>query len=78
MYNDKTLVCKDCGQEFVFSASEQEFYAENGNVSIAIKAQSVSGRFASLSEELAKEAETEDLDVIVVETEAPSDPVSEE
>ncbi|MBE6931750.1 MAG: zinc-binding protein [Ruminococcaceae bacterium] len=30
MYNDKTLVCKDCGQEFVFSASEQEFYAEKG------------------------------------------------
>ena len=30
MYNDKTLVCKDCGQEFTFSASEQEFYAEKG------------------------------------------------
>ena len=30
MYTDKTLVCKECGQEFVFSASEQEFYAEKG------------------------------------------------
>ena len=30
MYTDKTLVCKDCGQEFVFSAGEQEFYAEKG------------------------------------------------
>lgn len=30
MYNDKTLVCKDCGQEFTFTASEQEFYAEKG------------------------------------------------
>ncbi len=30
MYNDKTLVCKDCGQEFVFTAGEQEFYAEKG------------------------------------------------
>ena len=30
MYTDKTLVCKDCGQEFVFSAGEQEFYAERG------------------------------------------------
>ena len=30
MYNDKTLVCKDCGAEFVFTASEQEFYAEKG------------------------------------------------
>ncbi len=30
MYNDKTLICKDCGQEFIFSANEQEFYAEKG------------------------------------------------
>ncbi len=27
---DKTLVCKDCGNEFIFSAQEQEFYAEKG------------------------------------------------
>lgn len=27
---DKYLVCKDCGSEFVFSVSEQEFYAEKG------------------------------------------------
>ena len=30
MFNDKTLTCKDCGQEFTFSASEQEFFAEKG------------------------------------------------
>lgn len=30
MYQDKTLTCKDCGQEFVFTAGEQEFYAEKG------------------------------------------------
>ena len=24
MYQDKTLTCKDCGQEFVFTAGEQE------------------------------------------------------
>ena len=30
MYSDKTLACKDCGKEFTFSASEQEFYAEKG------------------------------------------------
>ena len=23
---DKTIVCKDCGKEFVFTAGEQEFY----------------------------------------------------
>ena len=27
MYEDKTLVCKECGNEFVFTAGEQEFYA---------------------------------------------------
>ena len=30
MYQDKTLVCKECGEEFVFTAGEQEFYAERG------------------------------------------------
>ncbi len=30
MFEDKTLVCKDCGAEFVFTAGEQEFYAEKG------------------------------------------------
>lgn len=32
MYEDKTLVCKDCGNEFVFTAGEQQFYAEKGFV----------------------------------------------
>ena len=32
MYEDKTLICKDCGNEFIFSAVEQEFYAEKGFV----------------------------------------------
>lgn len=32
MYEDKTLICKDCGNEFVFTAGEQEFYAEKGFV----------------------------------------------
>ena len=27
MYSDKVLTCADCGQEFVFTAREQEFYA---------------------------------------------------
>ena len=30
MYEDKTLKCKECGQEFVFTAGEQEFYEEKG------------------------------------------------
>lgn len=27
---DKIIICKDCGEEFVFSLSEQEFYAQKG------------------------------------------------
>jgi hypothetical protein len=27
---DKKLVCKDCGQEFIFSESEQAFYKGKG------------------------------------------------
>jgi len=30
MFEDKTLVCQDCGKEFVFTAGEQEFYQEKG------------------------------------------------
>ncbi len=29
-YADKTLACRDCGTEFVFTAGEQEFYAQKG------------------------------------------------
>ena len=32
MFEDRTLVCKECGKEFVFTAGEQEFYAEKGFV----------------------------------------------
>jgi CxxC-x17-CxxC domain-containing protein len=27
---DKTLVCRDCGQEFTFTTGEQEFYVSHG------------------------------------------------
>lgn len=30
MYQDKTLTCRDCGSEFTFTASEQEFFASKG------------------------------------------------
>jgi CxxC-x17-CxxC domain-containing protein len=29
---DKMIVCRDCGTEFVFTAGEQSFYAERGFV----------------------------------------------
>jgi CxxC-x17-CxxC domain-containing protein len=30
MYTDRTLICRDCGQSFVFSTGEQEFFASRG------------------------------------------------
>lgn len=30
MATDKNLTCRDCGAEFVFTASEQDFFAEKG------------------------------------------------
>lgn len=29
---DKKIVCKDCGKEFIFTVGEQEFYKEKGFV----------------------------------------------
>ena len=29
-FTDETLVCVECGKEFVFSAGEQAFYKEKG------------------------------------------------
>lgn len=30
MFEDRYLKCRDCGIDFVFSASEQDFFAEKG------------------------------------------------
>ena len=30
MYENKTLICEDCKEEFIFTAEEQEFYASKG------------------------------------------------
>ena len=30
MFEDKILTCRDCGAEFTFTASEQQFYADKG------------------------------------------------
>lgn len=29
-FEDKVLTCKECGEDFVFTAREQEFYREKG------------------------------------------------
>lgn len=30
VFSDQVLVCADCGQEFVFTVGEQEFYQDKG------------------------------------------------
>lgn len=30
MFEDENLICRECGKEFVFTAGEQEFFAEKG------------------------------------------------
>lgn len=30
MYTDQTLICRDCGEEFVFTVGEQEFFLSKG------------------------------------------------
>ncbi|TME81857.1 MAG: zinc-binding protein [Chloroflexi bacterium] len=32
MYQDRTLTCRDCHEEFIFSGGEQAFYASKGLV----------------------------------------------
>ncbi len=39
-FQDKALVCRDCGQEFAFTAGEQEFYASKGLVNEPQRCQS--------------------------------------
>ena len=48
---DKTLTCRDCGAEFVFTTGEQEFYKEGSLMS---------QQDVLLVEELKKNNKTED------------------
>ena len=34
---DKTLRCRDCGQEYLWTAGEQQFYAEKGLVNQPVR-----------------------------------------
>lgn len=36
-FADKTLTCRDCGMDFVFTAGEQEFYAAKGFVNEPVR-----------------------------------------
>lgn len=34
---DKKIVCRDCGAEFLFTVGEQEFYKEKGFDSVPVR-----------------------------------------
>ena len=36
-FQDQTLVCKDCGQEFVWTADEQAFYESKGFLNAPVR-----------------------------------------
>ncbi len=36
-YEDITLKCRNCGEEFVFTAGEQQFFAEKGFTSQPVR-----------------------------------------
>lgn len=38
-YQDKTLTCRDCGAQFVFTAREQQFYADKGFTNAPVRCQ---------------------------------------
>jgi CxxC-x17-CxxC domain-containing protein len=47
---DKTLVCRDCGREFIFTSGEQDFYASKGLMNDPVRCPSCrSSRKASAS-----------------------------
>ncbi len=67
MFQDKTLVCKDCGKEFVFTAGEQEFYAEKG-----FQNEPVRCKDCRASRKTSRSGEREMFDAICAECGAPT------
>ena len=67
MFEDKTLICRDCGSEFVFTAGEQEFYAEKG-----FQNEPVRCKVCRDSKKQARNAEREMHDAVCAECGAPT------
>ena len=67
MFEDKTLVCRDCGSEFVFTSGEQEFYAEKG-----FQNEPVRCKVCRDSKKAARNADREMHDAVCAECGAPT------
>ena len=70
MYEDKTLKCKDCGADFVFTAGEQEFYAEKGFANEPTRCKSC--RSARKSERNSERPSRQMFDAVCAECGAPT------
>lgn len=44
-FSNITLICKDCGKEFIFSANDQKFYAKQGFVNAPARCKSCREEF---------------------------------
>ena len=67
MFQDKTLVCKDCGKEFIFTVGEQEFYAEKG-----FQNEPVSCKDCRSSRKTTRSTDREMFDAVCAECGAPT------
>jgi len=64
-FQDETIVCLDCGQEFTFTAGEQAFYKEKG---LQNKPKRCAGcRQKRKQERLAKPVSEQTQETVVVE-----------
>jgi len=67
MFEDKTLVCKDCGKDFIFTVGEQEFYAEKG-----FQNEPVRCKECRTSRKTARSSDREMFDAVCAECGAPT------
>lgn len=67
MYEDKTLVCKDCGENFIFTSGEQEFYASKGFENEPTRCSGCRGLRKSQSRDLSQKRSREMYDAVCAE-----------
>ena len=56
MAQDKNLTCRDCGKDFVFSTSEQQFYAEKRIHKMILSAVLTAGKQKNLNKIMAEDS----------------------
>lgn len=72
MFEDKTLICRDCGAEFVFTAGEQQFYAEKGFQNEPVRCKACRDAKKSQRGDRPERAERQMYDAVCAECGAPT------